>query len=258
MALDTYSLFYYDYGITTDVYIDFTEGAGPIKTAELYPGAYTLTDFATEVNRALNSASALTWSVSVNRLNRTLTISASGTFSLKGSSGPNVSNSAMPKLGLLSADYNNILTVTGDPIGSSYSPAFPIQDYLPSSLNSKAYQAAVTKSASGGRVSVQSFGLEKFIKGNIKYVNNYQQPAGFKLKNDPTAVESLVAFLDYCITKGPFEFMVDINNRDSYEKVLLESTQTSSDGIGYELKEYYDKGLPGYFESGSLTFKVIT
>jgi hypothetical protein len=38
---------------------------------------------------------------------------------------------------------------------------------------------------------------------------------------------------------------------------MLESTPEDAKGLKYKLKELYGQGLPGYFETGVLKFRVL-
>jgi len=51
--------------------------------------------------------------------------------------------------------------------------------------------------------------------------------------------------------------MANTADRSTFEKVILESTGESKDGVGFKIKEMYDQGLPGYYESGTLVFRVV-
>jgi hypothetical protein len=172
-------------------------------------------------------------------------------------SGIQAGSSAFAALGFTGGDLVAVTTATSDAaVGLTYAPQLPIQDYVPKENNFKARSAVVTLSASGKNVSVQTFGSEQFIKGNIKYITNRAIASG-KWRGDIAAVENVVSFLTYAITKGPFEFMPDESKVESYITVLLESTAVNQDGVGFELREYVDKDLPNVFETGLLTFRVI-
>lgn len=256
-ALKTHSQFFYGQTVTADnCFIDFTESA-VAKTAEIAIGSYTLTDYLTAVALAMNNVLTATASVSINRTTGIVTLTFSSAVTLLGLSGPNSGQSALSLLGITATDYSAVTSVVGaSRAGSMWRPQFPAQDYIPSSLSVRAASASVSKSASG-RVSVQSFGQEKFIKANFQYITNIPQEPGFVCETDSQGVESATAFLEYAITKAPMEFMADRNDPATFESVLLESTPFDPNGVGFELKEYYDKGLPYYFETGRLTFRVI-
>ena len=257
MALKTHSLFYYGHKVDdTNNMINFKEGAGPEKTAELPVGAYSLTKYLEIVVAALNAASSLDWSGSVDRSTRLVTLISSGTASLLWGSGANSASTPALLLGYTQTDMVNLTSfVAPNPTGYSYSPQFPLQDYKGKDKNKKLVNAVVSKSATGDSVSIQSFGVDRFMKCNIKFITN--NPTDGVLRNNTSAVEEAIAFMDYAVEKNPMEFMEDENDPDTFDKVYLENTSMSQDGTSYELMEYVDRNLPEFYESGSLTFKII-
>jgi hypothetical protein len=258
MALSSHSLFYYGHKIDeNNNLIDFTDSpGGPEKTAELPVGSYTFTKFLEVVTAAINAASSLDWSFSIDRSTRIVTLTSSGAADLLFGTGTNFLNSPASLLGFDQVDVLNSTSFVGtSPSGSSWAPQFPLQDYKPKTVNKKLVNAVVTKSASGDNVSVQSFGVDRLIKFNAKYITN--NPTDGVLRNNPSAVEEAIAFMDYVVEKNPIEFIEDEDSPGVFDKVYLESSPNGSDGTSYELTEYYDRGLPEYFETGLLTFKVI-
>jgi hypothetical protein len=257
MALNVHSVFFYGHKIDeNNNFINFKEGAGPELTAQIPVGAYTLTKFLSTVVASLNAASALDWSGSVNRSTRIVTLIASGPASLLFGTGSVYLNSPATLLGFPQVDILNATSFVGSTgTGSEYRPQFPLQSYTGKNRNKKLVNAVVTKSASGDNVSVQSFGTDRMIKGNIKYITN--QPTDGILRNNPNAVEEVQDFMDYIVEKNPIEFMEDENEPDTFDRVYLESAGLGGDGTSYELIEYVDRNLPEFFETGLLTFKVI-
>lgn len=257
MALKTHSVFYYGHKVDeNNNLICFKEGAGPEKIAQLPVGSYTLTKFLEVVSAALNAASSLAWSYTVDRSTRIVTFTSSGTASLLWGTGSVYLNSPAVLLGYAQTDILNQTSFVGSSgTGSEYRPQFPLQDYKGKDQNKKLVNAVVTKSASGDTVSVQSFGVDRSIKCNIKWVTN--QPTDGLLRRNPQAVEQLKDFMDYIVEKNPIEFMEDENETYEFDKVYLDSSANSGDGTAYELTEYVDRGLPEYFETGTLSFKVI-
>lgn len=260
MALSTHSKFYFGHVVDEqNKFINFKEGAGDELFAVLPIGAYTLSRFTEVVENALNKAGLLTYNVTVDRASRVLTISASGVFSILGATGSSASFSTLPLMGFDLTDLTGAATYTGaGASGQEYSTQFILQSYLASKDNKKLASAVVTKSASGNNVSVQAFGEERFTKFNLTYISNYPVGDGFRFRTNQTGVEEANNFLQYCIAKNPIEFMADETRVDIFEKLLLESTPKDPSGIAYELTEYYDKALPGFYESGILVFKLIT
>lgn len=257
MALKAHSVFYYGHKVDeNNNLICFKEGAGPEKIAEIPVGSYTLTKFLQTVTAALNGASSLDWGYVVDRATRIVTFTSSGPASLLWGTGSVYLNSPAILLGFPQTDILNQTSFVGSTgTGSEYRPQFPLQDYKGKDQNKKLVNAVVTKSASGDTVSVQSFGVDRMIKCNIKFITN--QPTDGILRRNPQAVEQAKEFMDYVVEKNPIEFMEDENNPDQFDKVYLETTAMGSDGTAYELMEYVDRNLPEYFETGLLTFKVI-
>lgn len=257
MSIRTFSAFFYGHTVTPlNNKINFSEG-GDELLAEISIGAYTPTDYAVAVQDALNSSGAFSYTVTFNRSTRTMTIaSVSGNFSLLASTGSQVDVGAWEMLGFAPVDLSGDDSYTGGlASGSSYAPQFKLQDFIHANDWQAASSATVNKSASG-RVEVVKFGDESFYQGNITYVTDISQPSG-SIKNNASGVASLRTFMQYIINKRPIEFVPDIDTPATYVKVILESAPGFNDGTGYKLKELYDKGLPGYYETGTLVFRVV-
>ena len=257
MSLKTFSIFYYGHTVTQSNYnINFTEGAGPEQTAELNIGEYSLEDFADEVKRALDAQGALTYTVSVNRATGTLSISATGVFGLLVATGSQFGTSAFPLMGFSGGDSTGLNNYTGNnSCGSQYEPQFILQDHIPTTAFQSTVETSINKAADGN-LEIINFGTEKFLQCNIKYITNIPQD-GQIIKSNRTGYEDAVSFMQYITTRAPIEFMANINNRLSFETVRLESTPDFSNGTGFKLKELYDKGLPDYFDTGVLKFRLI-
>lgn len=257
MSLTTFSLFYFGHTVTSDNnLIDFKEGGGPELTASLDIGDYTLTEYADEVARALNAEGALTYTVTVSRSTRKMTVATTSTISLLVSSGSHSSFSAYEMMGFTGSDRTSASSYLGDSAsGSSYTPQFILQDHKDSEKTQQAVDSTTLRSSSG-RVLVVRFGTQKFIQARIKWANNKIQPTG-PITQNLTGVEDLETFMQYLITKAKIEYMPNKDDVNTYQTVLLESNEESKDGTGYDLKERYDIGLPGYFDTSILKFRVI-
>lgn len=256
MSLSTFSSFYYDYQVTgSNFYIDFNEGAGEL-TAQVDVGSYSLTDFLIEVGEAMTAAGTQTYDVSVARATRLVTISATSNFDLLISSGSSVGNDLYSALGFTGADQTGTNSYTGSAAcGSEYLPQFILQDHISSDDWQRNVDATVRKSANG-TIEVVRFGIEKFVQLNIKYATDKAGDESLILSN-ATGVADLRTFMQYLITKKPIEFMPDRDSPATFETLILESTQQDSNGLQYRLREMYDRGLPGYFETGPLKFRVV-
>ncbi len=256
MSLKTFSKFYYGHEITKDNYtIPFDEGSGEL-TAELDIGAYTLTGFVAEVSKALNAAGALTYAVSVDRDTRIITIAASGTFELLTSTGLTNASAAWSLLGYTTAaDKTGASSYAAENAsGEVYENQFIMQDYIDPNHWVSTVDASVNKSTSGV-VEVVTFGEEKFLQCNMRYITDLAGD-GQVIKTQANAVQNTVNLLSYLIRKNPVEFIPNIDDTDVFYSLLLESTPDNQKGVGFKLRELYDRGLPGYYETGPLKFRV--
>jgi len=254
--INTYSLFYYGHAITEENnLLDFDEGGGEL-TAELNPGDYTLTEFLVELKRAMDAIGALTYTVSVDRATRLITIAGSGAFSLLITSGTHVGTSVFTLAGFTGADVGPNTTFTGNAVtGSEYEPPFYLQDYIDDEDWQQSIDASVNKTASG-KVEVIRFGTEKLLQMEISWVTDNGYNAG-AIKSTSQPLTNLRTFMRYITQKNKFEFMPDIDDPDTFKKVLLESTPESKTGTGYKLQEMYDRGLPGWYRTGTIKLRIV-
>lgn len=256
-ALKTRSVFYYGHTINlTNKFLDIDEGSG-VVSIELQEGAYTPTQFCQMVSTKVNELAVNDWLFTFNRLTREIVITVNASSSILGSSGPNVANSAMFLLGLDLLDYGPFLNLTTGESCTEYIPQFTLQSYMGSDKTKRPVSAVVTRSASGKKVSVQSFGIDRLVKFNITYITNVPQPSNDIIMSSSTGLSDALSFLEYATEKAPIEFMVDGSNRLVFESIMLEATPADTSGVGYELVEMYDRGLPYYYETGLLTWLVV-
>lgn len=251
------SIFYYGYQITeNNFYLDFKEGSGPELSAEIELGFYTPTTFCQAIKAALDTAGALTYTVTFNRSNRKITISSTSAFSLLNTTGTHVNSSAYSLAGFGTGSYAAASTYTGAQVsGDSYEPQFKLQDYVSKSDYQEAVDATVNESASG-RIEVVKFGTREFYEFNIMFATDIAQTSGV-ITNDSAGVSNLRRFMQYLVKKAPFEFMPDKSSFNTYDTLILENTEENSKGVGYRLKEMYDRNLPGYYQTGRLKFRVV-
>lgn len=257
MSLTTHSKFYYGYTVDDESnQIDFDEGGGEL-TAELEVGEYTMTDLATEIERALNAAGANEYTVTVNRSTRIFTVAADANFDLLVSSGSHAGTTAFTTFGFTGADRTGTDTYDGNAAaGTEYSTQFILQSHVSSEDLRGALFSTVNKSASG-KSEVVTFGEEAFTEFNMKYVTDIAQGSGGPIRNRADGVSQLRTFMRHIITRAPVEFMPDEDTPATFESLELESTPEDQNGLKYRLKELYANGLPGYFETGVLKFRVI-
>lgn len=258
MSLSTLSMFYYGHEVTaSNCYIDFDEGGSEL-TAVLTLGTYSLTDYLVEVKRAMEAVGALTYTVSVARATRLITISAGSNFSLLTTSGTNALFSAYSMIGFSGSNKTGANNYTGSAAsGSSYTPQFKLQNYVASTDKKKYFEGVASRSVTGITEFVH-FGLESMVEFNIRFATDIPQPSSGPITSNASGVANLRSFMNYIIKKAPFEFMPSSSVPGTFETLILESTKADSKGMGYELEEQYSKNLPGYFDSGLLTARVIT
>ena len=257
MALLTLPKFYYGYTVSTsNNKINFNEGGGEL-TGTLTVGDYSLTTFATELSAALNLAGGQTYTVTVNRTTRTLTIAASSNFDLLITSGTNASTSVYSTAGFTGADQTSTNSYEGAATGTEYKPQFYLDQYVPSG-NNKQRLSSVRKESASGKVEVVSFGQVSNTTMNITFITNVNQGTNGGIETDLTAVTKALAFMDHITEIKPVEFMPDRDTPSTYEKLILLSTPQSKDGTDYELRELFGKGLPSYYETGKLVFRLQT
>lgn len=257
MSLSTQSLFYYGHEITSDNYlIDFDEGDGEL-TGELDLGSYTPTEFIAEVKRVLDATGDLTYTVSFDRDTQLITIESDSDFSLLTNTGTHTGTSPWTLLGFsTAADYSGDDNYEGSSAsGSSYYTQFVPQSYVSPDDLQKSVDATVHESASGD-VQVFRFGTISFIEMNLTYITS-TTTTGSSIRNNTTGLADAQAFLQYITKKNRIEFMPNSSDTSSFYSVILESTTEDSKGVGYRLKELYGRGLPGFFETGLLKFRVL-
>ena len=252
--LDTFSKFYYGHTIdTTNNIISFNDGSD--RNATLNVGDYSLTEFVTETQRALNAASSLTFTVSVDRATRLITISAGSTFELQVASGSALST--YPLLGFSGANKSGANTYTGgNPSGSEFKPQLKLQKFVPFGNEQIGTYSNVAKSASG-KVEVISYGIDDLMSLDIQYQTN-NDTTGTIIENQANGLDNLRTFLQYAVLKRKLEFIPDRDTPGTFDKCILEKTPVSSTGTGYKLNEYLGRGLPGYFSSGTLKFRKMS
>lgn len=260
ILLPNFSQFYYGYEITAEPYngyIDVDEGSGEVAI-EVPVGSYTLTELVIAIRNAMNTQATLDYSVGVDRATRRITISASTNFDILANTGTHTGSGIYSLLGFSSAaDYTGLASYTGQSAsGKCYQPQFKLQSYVGPDDWQQRNEAAVNVSASGSQVEVVNFGIARFAQFDIKFITNKTMD-GFVIKNNSSGLEDARDFLQSITSKNFFEFMPSVNAPNAFYKVLLESTPEYSDGTGYRLRELWDQGLPGIFETGVLKVRVL-
>lgn len=256
-ALNTHSKFYYGWKITTaNKYLDFNDGA--VKVAELKVGSYTSAALAIEIKKKLDALSSIDFTVSFNRTTRKFTISGTATFSLLCGSGVNTAQSPFDLLGYTAIDKTGAASYLAQNVSAyEYKTQFYLQSYKDTSTNRKAIDGTINKSASG-TIEVIKFGNERFMECEMNFITNLIQETGSIVRTNQTGREDFIQFIEYCTEKSDIEFMKNENDPSEFQSFILESTEVDSKGLDYDLIETYDKGLPYYYKSGKLKFRLIS
>lgn len=255
MSISTFSAFYFGLTIdSTNNTINFDEG-GPELEAVIDSGTYSYSGLKTAVETALNGAGAETYTFSVNRATRVITISATGSFDLLILSGSSA-NTPWSLFGFPNTDQTGASTYSGDSAsGEQYLNQFILQDYVPPDNFKERRDPSVNESANGD-VEVISFGVVRFINMSFKFINDKSQD-GKIIKYNPSGVSDAVNFFTKITTRGVFEFMPDISDRDTFFEVVVEEMPGSRTGTGYQLRELTDRSLPGYYEINNVRLRVV-
>lgn len=250
--LSTMSKWYYGHYIDqTNNILPFNDGTA--KVATLKVGDYSLTEFVTEVARALNAASSLTFTTSVDRSTRLITITGSSNFELSIASGASANPFSL--IGFTGIDRTGASTYTGNiASGSEFKPQLKLQKFIDFGDNQVASYSNVAKSANG-TVEVVSFGTDDFMTCEVAYQTN-NNTTGSAIEYQASGLDNLRTFLQYATQKRKMEFIPDRDTAGTYTKCILESTNASGDGTGYRLNEYLGR-MPGFFSSGTLKFRKV-
>jgi len=261
MSILTNPIFYYIDPITNDNFqLNFIEpdAANIELTASLNVASYTMDQLDNEVARALNSAGINEYTVTFNRTTRLYTIAADGNFNLLITSGSNNGTSVFPLIGYTGADVTGLASYDAGTIaGAAYEPQFPLQNFIGFDISKEGIQTKVNESSSG-EVEVVTFGTKRIMKFNIKYItNNTGTREAYASCTQADHVQEAIDFMEFITGKNKLEFMKDKSSRSTFDNILLESTASSRDGSGYELKELYSQNLTGYYETGRLRFRKL-
>lgn len=258
--INTFSIFYFGHEITSEnLNLPFSENGVDEINATLNVGTYTLNEFAGEIQSALDNASVTrTFTVTLNRTTRKITISADGTFDLLIGTGTTFGSACFDLMGFTgSVDLTGLTTYTGDSgSGSVYEPQFKLQSYVSKDDFQESAQASVNQSASGA-IEVIRFGINKYYEMEIKFITNNLMD-GKVIKNNPSGLQDARLFLQDITKRNRFEFMPDIDDRNTFDKVILESIPGNRTATGYKLRELFNQNLPDIYETGIIKLRVLT
>jgi hypothetical protein len=256
MTIRTKSQFYYIDNITENNFrINFDEGLGEV-TAEVNLGNFAPSELPDKVAFAMNEVGTQSYSVSYDRTLRTFTISAPSAFDLLFLTGASAGTSIHPTIGFDNTDLTGLTSYTSqNASGTVYRPTLEFQDYVDALNFQEAVDASVNESASGV-VETISFGQRKFYEFNITLVTDRDIKGSRFLENNTNAVSELRDFLLFATSKTNIEIMLDRDDPDTFEVILLEKLPGNSKGTGFKLRELYNRGLEGFYETGLMTWRV--
>lgn len=153
------------------------------------------------------------------------------------------------------ADYTGSNSYEG-PLGAGfeYRPQLLLNEYIkPEDYEVK--ESAVVNQSANGVVQTLQFGDGQRLQCNIRGASDV-----LVVKTDPyfvnaAGVQDLRNFMKYLITKAKVEFMPDVDDRDAFYTILLESTEADRSGTKFILRNM--EGSNKFFETGTLLFRKV-
>lgn len=254
--ITTLSSFYYGTKVTRlNRALDFSEGGGPEIQASLNIGDYTLEDFALEIQRAMRIAGSLSYTVTVNRNTRRITITAPSDFELLSDTGSRTGEAIWALAGFSTgSDYTGASTYTGaSGAGYEYRCQYPVDSYRSADENPTRENATFTVTPTGVG-QMLSFADSARVEMDIRLITNITTIRNTPFYANASGVSDFRNFMSYLLDKNKVEFIPDVSDRADYVKVFLESTQEDKDGYSYSLK---NMGTPNIHRSGDLTFRKV-
>ena len=252
--INTHSSFLFDFEVTPEnKYIDFVE-SGETLVAEVETGSYSLEELLTEIQTALNETGILSYTVSVNRATRIVTISSDSAFDLLVSSGDNADNSIYSLIGIpVVADFTAVTSVSGTTaVGTLYRTQFKLQDFVHCDDLQMQRFPTVSKSASG-RTTMVSFGVDRFFEFSFKWITDLN----IDFIRNVSSKADFNTLLRHMSQKRAVEFYPDEADTSTFYTIILESSPDAGDWTGYKLQEQYTRGLIGFYEFGPARFRVL-
>lgn len=260
--LQNHSTFYYGFKVTAQPYngyMNIDEGSGELQI-EIPVGTYTFTTLADAIRNALLTQGTLDYTVTINRDNRLITISAPTNFDLLTNTGVNSGTAIWDLIGFdTTSDLTGSNSYTSYKYaGFEYMPQFRLQEYTGPEDFQAANQASKNVAANGTTVEVVRFGLAKFIEFNIRYITSRTDFSdGYAHRHDPLGLENARAFLQSITELSEFEFMPDYKDTSNYYRCIVESMPDFPDGTGYRLQERFADNLIEVYDTGRIKLRVI-
>lgn len=249
-----YSAFNYGHSFNnTNRYINFLDGVTE-KVALIPVKSYTLGQMANVIASAMNAVGEQIYTVTLNRADRSFTISAPSNFQLLISTGVNAGQSAYSLLGFTGSDLTGTNSYTGGASGKQYITQTPLTEFSDFEKNKEKLDAVVRKTPTNVREAI-SYGLEKKMKCDFPLITNITGQ-GF-MRNTPTGVEEADDLMVYLIDQKPVEFLESVESPLTFTPCVLDATGSNSKGVGFEMVPLTRRKLPGYYEIKGLVFSQI-
>lgn len=258
MALLTKSKFYFGIEITQDNNtLDFDEGSGEISII-IPVGIYSPKQISDKIASLLTAAGTQTYLCVFNRSTRKLSISSVANFDILILSGTNASTTLYTVLGFTGGvDLTGSSSYIAPSVtGYEYVPQFYILDYVPLEHNVKSVQASINETGSGA-IEIIRYGTKRFMECSIELITNNKFLGDSIWSYSSTGIEDTLRFLGYATQKSRVEFMPDGSDVASYSSLILESTESDSNGIGFKLLEQLEYGV-GYYKTGKMVWREVT
>lgn len=251
----TLSRFYFGTTVSTqNRSIDFNEGGSELQ-ATLKVGAYSVTEYAAEWQRALREAGTQAYVVAFNRTTQKITVSAPLSFTLLRATGTRLGTSTWTMSG-----FGTGLDLTGtnsylapNICGQRYDVQFPVNNYT-DEVDSIVKENATVNTTPAGLVQMVSFGDGTRVEMNIRVITNKLDLKNANFVENANGVSDARNFMAYLLTKGRVEFMKDKTVPSAFLKCFLEGTKEDKDGRKFVLK---NMKVPDFYETGTLTFRKV-
>ena len=256
MTITTRSQFYYSDPVAVENrFLDFSEG-GPEINGEVDVGSRSPSNLLSAVSRALNSAGALVYSVTFNRVTNRAVISAPTNFELLVTTGTNSGQSVFGLLGF-TVDKTGSNSYESDvDFITIYRPQFLLQKYISPDRWQENVKATISEAANGV-VETFSFGERSFYEFDIMFITDIAQGANSPIETNATGVADAIDFLKFCATKSDLEFMPNRDTPAVFDTVLFESGAGNSKGTGFKLGAMRGGELPYYYETKTMKFRKV-
>lgn len=256
MGLKTRSTFYYGHDVgSSQHFISIDEGAGELAV-NLTPAGYSFTELAVELQRALNESGVLTYTVTTDRANRKYVITASGNFDILAATGTYFGSTLYQTLGFNIVDKTGASTYTSDnKTGFEWRPQLPLFNYVPSRLREGSLSATQDESGNGN-VQVITFGTVNYMEFEARFITDRKDKPDI-IEYDGNAVSNCMQFLSYIRKKNRFEFMEDRSEVGTFEKMILQKTSLSGNGLEVKLEEMTGSNLQDYYETKLITCRKV-